>query len=96
MRKAIIFGANGQDGFYLKQLLWKEKIQVICVSRSVGDYLGDVVNFNFVEKIITQFLPDYIFHFAANSTSNHDFIFENHDSISTGTLNILEVVKKTR
>lgn len=93
MKKAIIFGANGQDGYYLTQLLKTERVNVICVSRSNGDYLGDIADYNFVEKIINQFLPDYIFHFAAKSSTSHNFIFENHNSISTGTFNILEVVK---
>ena len=34
--------------------------------------------------------PAYIFHLAANSTTRHDLLLENHAAISTGTLNILE------
>jgi GDPmannose 4,6-dehydratase len=92
--KAIIFGANGQDGHYLNQLLSDNKIEVIGVSSSGGPWVnGDVGDFPFVESLIKQHKPDYIFHFAAISTTNHSALFDNHKAISTGTLNILESVK---
>jgi GDPmannose 4,6-dehydratase len=88
--KAIIFGANGQDAYYLSALLRNKKIDVIGVSRSLGELLGDVANFDFVERAVKTLKPDYIFHFAANSTTSHQSLFDNHQAISTGTLNILE------
>lgn len=91
--KALIFGANGQDGFYLLSLLKGENIETISTSRSSGDVLGDISNFQFVKSIIDRYKPDYIFHFAANSSTNHNTIFDNNASISVGTLNILESVK---
>jgi len=93
--KAIIFGANGQDGQYLSQLLQNKKIKVIGVSRSGKQWTkGDVADLHFVESLIKQHNPDYIFHFAAISTTKHSALFDNHKAISTGTLNILESVKK--
>ena len=91
--KAIIFGINGQDGFYLNKLLISEKIEIIGVSRNNPAWqLGDVADFAFVKGLIQQHQPAYIFHLAANSTTRHDVLFENHETISTGTLNILEAV----
>jgi GDPmannose 4,6-dehydratase len=91
--KAIIFGANGQDGFYLTQLLALKNIEVIGVSRS-GDFLHtDISDFKAVSELVKIHLPNYIFHLAANSTTNHNALFENHATIETGTLNILEAVK---
>lgn len=88
---ALIFGINGQDGYYLNEICKTNGISVIGVSRTNSKwYLGDVSDFNFVESLIKVNRPDYIFHLAANSTTRHDAIFENHESISTGTLNILE------
>ncbi len=49
---------------------------------------------NFIENLIKREKPEYIFHLAANSTTRHDALFENHKTISTGTLNILESVKR--
>jgi GDPmannose 4,6-dehydratase len=90
---ALVFGANGQDGFYLSRLLSAENITVIPVSRS-GDVIhADVADRNAVNELVIAHKPDYIFHLAANSTTRHDALFENHATISTGTLNILEAVK---
>ena len=91
--KALIFGSNGQDGYYLKALLEQQNIEVVAVSRSCGDFIGNVGDFQFVLNIIKENKPDYIFHFAANSSTRHDVLFENHEAISTGTINILESCK---
>ena len=89
--KALIFGINGQDGFYLCSLLQQKKIDVIGISRSKTAWLyGDVGDFKLVSELIKKEQPDYVFHLAANSTTSHDALFENHETISTGTLNILE------
>lgn len=93
MKNAVIFGVGGQDGFYLTKLLESKNVKVIGVSRKTGDYKGDVAEYDFVKSIINNFKPDYIFHLAANSSTNHDALFENHNTISTGTLNILEATK---
>ena len=90
MAKAIIFGASGQDGYYLNELLILKGIEVIPVSRFGGFKKGDVSDSAFVENLIKQECPEYIFHFAARSTTNHNALKENHNSISFGTLNILE------
>jgi GDPmannose 4,6-dehydratase len=90
---AIIFGANGQDGFYLDLLLKSKGFQVKGVSRS-GDFLRtDIGDYKEVSEFISANQPDLIFHLAANSTTRHDALFENHHTIATGTLNILEAVK---
>jgi GDPmannose 4,6-dehydratase len=92
--KALIFGANGQDGFYLSELLRSEGLEIIQVSRRGEGFVhADVSDFATVSLLIKDHLPDYIFHLAANSTTRHNAIFENHLTISTGTLNILETVK---
>ncbi len=90
---AIIFGASGQDGYYLTRLLKQQQIEVIGISRGGNFIHGDVSDYTFVEEKIRQYQPDYIFHLAATSTTRHDAMFINHQAISTGTLNILESVK---
>jgi GDPmannose 4,6-dehydratase len=92
--KAIIFGASGQDGFYLTQLLAQQDVSVIGVSRSGGFLNIDISDFGQVGDLVKKYRPDYIFHLAANSTTRHDAIFENHETIATGTLNILEAVNQ--
>lgn len=90
---SIIIGANGQDGYYLNELLQQQGHTVIGVSRG-GDFLQvDIADYGQVSKLVEINKPDYIFHLAANSTTRHDALFENHATISTGTFNILEAVK---
>ena len=92
--KAIIFGANGQDGHYLNELCRLKGIEPIGVSRSGNLIRGDISCYELVEYLVKKHLPAYIFHVAANSTTRHDALFENHATISTGTLNVLEAVKR--
>jgi GDPmannose 4,6-dehydratase len=91
--KALIFGSNGQDGKFLSDLLKQQKIEVIGISRSQAAVIGNVAEYKVVSSIVKLHQPDYIFHFAANSTTRHDALFDNHEAISTGTINILEAVK---
>ena len=90
---AIIFGAGGQDGFYLTELLKQNQVEVIGISRNENFLNVDISSYTAVSEIIKLNKPGYIFHLAANSTTRHDAMFENHTTISTGTLNILESVK---
>ena len=89
----IIFGASGQDGYYLNLLLIKQGFTVIKISRHQGDLLGDISDYVFVESIIKKYQPEFVFHLAANSTTRHFSLFENHAAISTGTINLLESVR---
>lgn len=91
--KAVIVGANGQDGFYLNELLLSKGIEVVGVSRNGNFFKTDITNYEEVAALIQKQQPDYIFHLAANSTTRHEAMFENHQTISTGALNILEAVK---
>jgi GDPmannose 4,6-dehydratase len=92
--KALIFGANGQDGYYLNQLLLDLGLITITTSRKNTATPVNVSNYKEVADIIKREAPEYIFNFAANSSVNHDTLFENHETIATGTLNILEAVKQ--
>jgi GDPmannose 4,6-dehydratase len=89
--KALIFGIGGQDGYYIRELLEKKSFDVIGISRNEGTK-GNINNFDFVRDLIIKIQPDLIFHLAANSTTRHSALIENHETISTGTLNILESV----
>jgi GDPmannose 4,6-dehydratase len=96
LRKALVFGAAGQDGHYLCELLRAEGVEAIGVSRGSGDVRGDVGERADVDDAIRGVAPDAIFHLAARSSTRHDAGFENHETISTGTLNILESARRHR
>ncbi len=91
--KAIIFGASGQDGYYLSALLKEKGYEVIGISRQEHSLKVDISDYSSVDELIKQHRPEYIFHLAANSTTNHEALLQNHATIATGTLNILEAVK---
>jgi GDPmannose 4,6-dehydratase len=91
--KAIIFGANGQDGHYLNELCKLKRIEPVGVSRNGNWVQGDVSSYKQVEQLVKEYKATYVFHVAANSTTRHDALFENHETISTGTLNILEAAR---
>jgi GDPmannose 4,6-dehydratase len=88
---SIIFGINGQDGFYLSQLLQNKNHHVIGISKN--NNIANITDYHSVSELIKKEQPDFVFHLAANSTTRHEAMFENHATISTGTLNILEAVK---
>ena len=91
--KVLIFGSNGQDGRLLADLLDKKNVEVIGIARSNAQIIGSVIDYELVDSVIRLHQPDYIFHFAANSTANHNALWDNHAVIGTGTVNILETVR---
>jgi GDPmannose 4,6-dehydratase len=90
--RALIFGAGGQDGYYLDRLCRAKNIEAMGISRSGNWIKGDVRNLVEVESLIKRYSPHYIFNLAAISTTRHETLFANHETIATGTLNILESV----
>lgn len=91
--KALLFGANGQDSHYLATLLSRQGMEILGVARSGGTLPGDVADSAFVDAIIREHKPEFVFHLAAISSTRHDTLFENHRAIATGTLNVLESVR---
>jgi GDPmannose 4,6-dehydratase len=94
MPKAIIFGAGGQTGTYLGELLCRRGHTVVKSSRKSPLHPVDIANFAGVESLIATQRPDLIFHLAARSTTRHEALFDNHNAISTGTLNVLEAAQR--
>jgi len=82
MKKALIFGATGQDGSYLMELLLEKGYEVHGVVRRASligtkriDHIIDKVNLHFgdltdscsLQKIINEVKPDEIYNLAAQS-----------------------------
>ena len=91
----LIFGASGQDAYYLARLCEERGFAPVSVSRSTSQHwlTGDVADRAQVNALVAEHRPAYIFHLAANSTTRHDALFENHATISTGALNVLEAAR---
>ena len=91
---AIIFGSSGQDGYYLRDRLKTKKINVIGVSRSCGEVIGSISDFDFVSNLLNELKPDLIFHLAAKSSINDKYNTDNFHAIEAGTFNVLESIRK--
>ena len=89
----IIFGASGQDGYYLGQQCRERGLEVIGISRSASDAQRSITDFSFIQNLISKARPRFIFHLAASSTTRHDAVLDNLGSVIVGTYNILEAVK---
>ena len=94
VKSAVIFGSSGQDGFYLSEALTCRGFSVIGVSRRQGSPPVNVASFSEVESLLRQSQPSWIFHLAANSNTRHEALLENHATIETGTLNVLEAARR--
>jgi GDPmannose 4,6-dehydratase len=93
--RAIIFGAAGQDGFYLAEIMAEQGVDCVLTARKREGYEEcDVGNTEQVEEIIRAYKPDYVFHLAAKSSTRHDVLWDNQKAIVNGSVNILEAVKK--
>lgn len=90
-QSAVITGSNGQDGFYLQELLKREGVDAILVHR--GSSI-DLANEEVVDSLVSNTRPDFIFHLAANSTVDHSAARQNHDVLASGTLNLLEAAMR--
>jgi GDPmannose 4,6-dehydratase len=90
MRTAIITGSNGQDGYYLAELLRHYQIEPTLIHSYSGIDLANPV---VVDDLVFADKPEYIFHLAAASTVDHSAAQQNHDLFANGTQNILQSVK---
>ena len=54
---AIIFGANGQDGYYLTNLLQQKGFKVTGVSRSGNNLATNLSSYEEVSKLIKNITP---------------------------------------
>ena len=92
-RRVIIFGAGGQDWHYLTNLCQREGYEVIGIGRH-EKRPRRLATYTDVSELMLTHQPAYVFHLAANSTTDHSAAEENHHTIGTGTFNILESVYK--
>jgi GDPmannose 4,6-dehydratase len=89
--KAIITGANGQDGFYLTKLLHFYNVEVIPIASDSGIDLSQRF---VVQDLVDSAQPDFIFHLAAKSTLDHAYAAANHEIIAQGSFNLLDAALK--
>ena len=109
MRKALIFGGQGQDGIIITNYLIKKEYKVISVSRNKKKKIAnpsknlickkcDISESKKVFKIIKNFKPDEIYNFAAVSTiqQSEKNIIKNDRINCFAILKIYEFLKKIK
>jgi len=110
MRNAVIFGANGQVGSYLAELMVAEDVDVIgVVRRTSTDNLGrinhlknkivlvegDITDMASVSGIITKYKPTYIFNTAAQSHVHTSFE-QPLFTFQVNTLGVINILESIR
>lgn len=111
-RKALITGVLGQDGSYLAEILLSKKYQVLGVDIKLDvdfkyQFLSshqfkfqrlDTTNQKEIHQLICDFLPDEIYHLAAQTHVGDSFKipYETFQSIYSSTFYILESIKSVR
>ena len=107
MRRAVIVGAQGQDGRLLYDFLLKRQYSVIGVDRNwircppgVSFKKVDILNFANVDSLIKKFKPGEVYYLAAFHHSSEDLPIENLELLRrsyeihvTGLINFLEAIK---
>lgn len=100
--KALITGANGQDGWYLSRLLLLKGYEVYGLVRrssqakevpeGVHVIFGDITEGSRIRALISEVQPDEIYNLAAQSHVGHSFEVPAHTfQVNTiGALNVME------
>ena len=111
-KKILITGHTGFKGSWLSLWLHMLGGKIIGVSKNIptspshykllkniylDDLRGDIANLTFVNDIINNYRPDYIFHLAAQSLvlPSYKDPYNTYISNTIGTLNILESLKQS-
>ncbi len=107
VRRALITGATGQDGWYLTELLAGLRYEVYAFVRRTSNpstvhpathavVYGSMESYESLFDAVSEVKPDEIYHLAAQSFVHHSFLdpFSTFDINATGTLRLLQVVKR--
>lgn len=98
MKKALITGSQGFVGGYLRQELEANGYHVTGLDIQAGDGVLtiDLLNSNKVEKLISEMVPDVIFHLAGQANVAKSWIIPQKtvEINVIGSLNLMEAVRK--
>ena len=99
MKKAIISGVTGQDGFFLKKFLKKKNYSVLGLSRKNNrdkKIIKTDYSIKSLKKIINSFNPDEIYNLTGftKPSESWDYPEENFFANLNITLNLIECMKK--
>lgn len=101
--KVLITGSAGFIGVNLIETLIKKNFIIAAMDRcprknsdGLTEYIGDITDYNFVEKSIKDFNPNIVFHLAGfkERTSNVEDVLNSLNVNLLGTLNLYQALLK--
>lgn len=105
MKKAMVTGVTGQDGFYMAKLLSGEGYEVLGlghrsdrpedIDSTIHYRYLDIVQDNLLYDIVDQFKPDEIYNFAAQSSSINSWQ-DTRDTIRRNTMAVAAILESIR
>ena len=107
MKKALIVGIGGQDGFYLKNLLLEKGYTVIGLDLNISNveknsnlhlFSGSILDSILIIKLINDFCPNEIYNLTGQLSDRKSFDDPKHtlSFICMGTMNILESIRRKK
>lgn len=112
MKRALVTGVSGQDGFYLSRLLVAKGYEVVGTTRSVGDAFkkvkqrlegiqlrsADIRVADETLELIRSVNPDEVYNLAAVSSVAYSWAHaqETAQATAIGVLNLLEAIRTHR
>ena len=102
MKKALIFGITGQDGYFLSKYLFDQGVEVYGASRAgrLSSVCSTIYKTDLTKDAIYSLIkvvePDYIFNLAGESSVGNSFVFPSDSYVSIVSLNsfIMEAIRK--
>lgn len=108
MQRALITGINGQDGFFLKELLVQKGYQVFGLARNISSnnlpevssnvtmIYGDVTNELDISSAIEMSQPHEIYHLASQSSPGQSWVqvSQTLNVNGMGTIYLLEALRR--
>ncbi len=96
--KALITGATGFVGYYLKAELERQGIKTVGVDLQDADFVADLLDFDGIGQLIQEVKPSYIFHLAGQSSVSASWCNPQKtiDINVNGLLNLLDAVRSAK
>jgi nucleoside-diphosphate-sugar epimerase len=104
MDKVAVTGGSGFIGTHLVEHLLENRYQVLNIDIQTTDLFDgrdhyefkqlDIVDFDNLEKVLNEFLPNYIVHLAAETEALPEYTLDDYPTNIIGSKNVFELAAK--